>query len=71
MNQTATILDHLLSGKTITPIDALKFGCFRLAARIGELRERGHDIKTTIIHDGGSSFAQYSLQLQPSFQLTA
>ena len=70
MTQTATILDHLLSGKKLTPIDALnEFGCFRLAARIGELRERGHDIKTTIIHDGGSSFAQYSLQ--PEFQLTA
>ena len=71
MNQTATILDHLLSGKKLTPIDALnEFGCFRLAARIGELRERGHDIKTTIIHDGGASFAQYSLH-QPAFQLTA
>ena len=71
MNQTAIILDHLLSGKKLTPIDALnQYRCFRLAARIGELREMGHDIKTTIIHDGDSSFAQYSL-LQPAFQLTA
>ena len=71
MTQTATILDHLLSGKKLTPIDALnEFGCFRLAARIGELRQMGHDITTTIIHDGGSSFAQYSM-LQPEFQLTA
>ena len=71
MNQTATILDHLSSGKKLTPIDALnEFGCFRLAARIGELRQMGHDITTTIIHDGGSSFAQYSM-LQPEFQLTA
>ena len=71
MNQTATILDHLLSGKTITPIDALnEFGCFRLAARIGELRKMGHDITTTKVTDGGSTFAQYELQ-QPAFQLTA
>ena len=50
MNQTATILDHLLSGKNLTPIDALnQYRCFRLAARIGELRKMGHDIKTTII----------------------
>ena len=71
MTQTAIILDHLSSGKKLTPIDALnEFGCFRLAARIGELRQMGHDITTTIIHDGGSSFAQYSM-LQPEFQLTA
>ena len=70
MNQTAIILDHLSSGKKLTPLDALsEFKCFRLAARIGELRGMGHDIKTTIIHDGDSSFAQYSLQ--PAFQLTA
>ena len=69
MTQTAIILDHLSSGKKLTPIDALnEFGCFRLAARIGELREMGHDIKTTIIRDGDSSFAQY--ELQPAFQLT-
>lgn len=43
--QKENILSHLEDGKSITPIEALnKFGCFRLAARIFELREEGHDI---------------------------
>jgi hypothetical protein len=47
MTQTDRILAHLKSGKPITPIQALnRFRCFRLAARIADLRGRGHDIKT-------------------------
>jgi hypothetical protein len=37
--QKKLIRKHLLRGKSITPLDAmLKFGCFRLGARIHELR---------------------------------
>ena len=36
-SQRDQIRDDLIAGKTITPIDALeKYGCYRLAARIGE-----------------------------------
>lgn len=53
MSQNKEILDHLKSGKTITPTEALdKFGCFRLGARIKNLRKKGEtegfDIITTI-----------------------
>lgn len=45
--QNKMILDHLKSGKTITPTEALKlYGAFRLAARIRELRLSGVSIVT-------------------------
>lgn len=38
--QNRMILQHLESGKPITPLEALNlYGCFRLSARIFELRE--------------------------------
>ena len=47
-SQTARIKAALLRGETLTPMDALRrFGCFRLGARIWDLRnEHGMDIKT-------------------------
>lgn len=43
--QSARILAHLQTGKAITAIEALRnFGCFRLAARIYDLRKEGHSI---------------------------
>lgn len=48
-SQTKRILEHLQSGKSITPIDALNlFGCFRLSARIKDLRDDKFDIRTDI-----------------------
>ena len=45
--QNRMILQHLESGKPITPMDALNlYGCFRLSARIFDLRERGVEITT-------------------------
>ena len=47
LTQNQRILDYLKSGKTLTPLIALeKFGCFRLSARIFNLREEGHAIIT-------------------------
>jgi len=48
-SQSDQILSYMKKNrkKGITPIEALsKFGCFRLAARIHELREDGHAIKS-------------------------
>jgi len=48
-SQNSKILTRIKTGKTITPIDALRwYGCFRLAARIFELRQMGHDIEKEI-----------------------
>jgi len=47
MNRTAQIIAHLEKGKKLTPLDAMnQFGCFRLAARIHDLRQIGYAIKT-------------------------
>lgn len=40
------VLEFLRAHGTITPMDAMGFGCYRLAARIWDLRNEGHDIVT-------------------------
>ena len=45
--QNKRIEKYLLSGRTLTPLEALyKFSCFRLSARIYDLRKRGLDIES-------------------------
>ena len=62
MTQNQQIKSYLEKGKSITPIDALnKFGCFRLAARINELRKDGLNIATKIVTKDGKSYASYRL----------
>lgn len=42
-SQTDKILEWMLSGHSITPLDALNlFGCNRLAARISDIKSRGY-----------------------------
>ena len=64
MSQTTQIANYLNKGKKLTPIDALnKFGCFRLAARIADLRNEGMNIVTnTIKLDNKKQIAQYSIK---------
>jgi len=62
MSQRIKIKTWLESGKTLTPIDALeRFGCFRLAARIDDLRRDGLDIETKYKYQNGKRFASYGL----------
>jgi hypothetical protein len=66
MSQTADILRHL-KRKAITPLEALDmYGCLRLAARVNELRNSGHDVKTRTITQGRKQFAQYYLPRKKS-----
>jgi hypothetical protein len=61
-SQSQKILSYLQSGKSITPITALnKFGCFRLAARISDLRKEGHTIHTDSITKNKKTFASYKM----------
>ena len=63
--QSELILDHLKSGKPLTSLDALiKFGCFRLGARIFDLKQDGHNIGTDMITKGKKTFASYFLHLE-------
>jgi len=60
-SQRELIRQDLLAGKTITPIDALeRYGSYRLAARISELREEGMEI-TTYQDPNNNMYAQYAL----------
>ncbi len=63
MSQSQWIL-KALEQRPLTPLEALHgCGCFRLAARIKDLREQGHDIKTkTLILLDGKIVAQYHLE---------
>lgn len=61
--QTKQILAHLKTGRSITPIDALnKYGCFRLGARIYDLKQDGHNIYREMVEtDSGKRVASYTL----------
>jgi hypothetical protein len=60
-SQTALIKGWLLNGRSITQLDALNmFGCFRLAARISNLRDQGEKIATKIVTlENGKRVAMY------------
>ncbi len=61
MTQNQVILFEL-KRRSVTPRDAmLKFGIYRLAARVHELRNSGYDIRTDIIKIGGARVARYTL----------
>lgn len=64
MTQSEWILNQLKQAP-LTAIEALEgCGCFRLAARIKELRQQGHDIQTkSLILPNGKIVAQYHLEV--------
>jgi len=66
LSQSDEIAIYLNRGKKITPIDALDlFGCFRLAARIHDLRGRGMNIKVEDRKDDdGKRYASYFLGVE-------
>lgn len=61
-SQHESIRRHLESGRKITPLEALRlYGCFRLGARIFNLKKEGMEIKSEMIESDGKRFASYSL----------
>jgi len=61
MTHNQIILTHLQT-RSITQLEALRlYGCMRLGARIYDLRELGHDIKTVMVGDGRKQYARYYL----------
>ena len=62
VKQSDLILKHLRRGP-ITAIEALnRYGCFRLAARVKDLRNSGHDIVTEMVKLGDKKHASYYLR---------
>jgi hypothetical protein len=61
-SQKEQILARLQFGQSITPIQALElYGCFRLGARIYDLRKAGHNIVSTLAHNGKKQYSIYKL----------
>ena len=62
-SQSAKVLYHLENYGSLTAIEALElFACFRLAARINDLKEAGHDIQMEMKKmKNGKKIAVYSL----------
>lgn len=43
MSQADRILEYMLAGNSITPLEALnRFGCLRLGARIADIKAKGY-----------------------------
>ena len=65
LSQRQAILAHLERGKAITPLEALsRFGCFRLGARIWELKRQGLKVATQMVKTrDGKHVASYRLVL--------
>ena len=60
--QANQILTALKNGEHITPLEALnRWGCFRLASRISDLKKRGYNIvKKMIKGENGKYFLKRS-----------
>lgn len=62
-SQNALIKGWLLNGYSITPMEALNmFGCFRLSARIANLRDEGMPVVTDMVTINDKRVARYYLQ---------
>lgn len=63
MSHQNDIIHHLTHVGSLTPLEALdSYGCFRLGARILELRQEGYEIKTTMVKNGNKRYASYSME---------
>ena len=65
VSQKQMILEYLQLGQPITSLEALRyFGCFRLSARIADLRKDGYVIDKITIHnkETGKTYAEYLLK---------
>jgi hypothetical protein len=58
------ILRHLQAGESVTAADAVsRWSCYRLGARIFDLRRAGHDIETEMVSStNGKRYARYHLK---------
>ena len=63
MTQTQHILGYLKTGKRLTALQALrKWGCFRLASRVLELRNSGYAVRSELRRlESGKRVANYWL----------
>lgn len=61
MSQNETVLEHL-KRSPLTALEAMmKYRIMRLAARIDDLRDAGHNIITRIVRKNNKRYAEYHL----------
>ena len=62
-SQTQRILEYMLQGHAITPLEALNtFGCGRLAARVADIRAKGYLVYSEFVTTpSGKRVKQYYL----------
>ncbi len=63
MSQTQQILKHLRAGRSITPAEAVeKFRCYRLAARIKDIREQYGEaaVMSELVSTDHGGFGRYA-----------
>lgn len=68
-NQTELIMHFMRENGSINPLEALQhIGCFRLSARIHQLRKNGYQITSKRVTKNGRfgavSFAEYHLKIE-------
>ncbi len=62
ISQKEKIKQYLLTGKELTPLEALKmFGCFRLGARVWDLKKEGYKIENIGADEG--NYAVYRMKI--------
>ena len=62
-SQNKQILNWLKSGQTLTAKQAADYwGIYRLSARIYDLREQGHPIKSELQYNGSKHWSKYSIE---------
>lgn len=70
MTQIEAVKQHLLSGKTITSMEAFElYGCTRLADKVFRLRKQGYDIDCQEVvsknrYGRPCTYAKYSLTIK-------
>lgn len=71
MTQMEKVLTHLEKRGSLTPLQAMDhYGIMRLAARIGDLRGIGHEIKSEPFRTpGGATVSRYKLIREPQMRL--
>jgi hypothetical protein len=68
-SQNKQILETLLKGNGISQQQAIKmYQCYRLSARIKNLRDKGHEIFCKMVEHGRSRFGLYFMRDSPLFE---
>ena len=62
MNSQCKRLESMMKRKWVTPMDALKIGCMRLAARVHDLRASGVQIESEMVYKGDTKYKRYRVK---------